>query len=645
MLMNLDQMNANQRKAVEWQKGPLLVLAGPGSGKTYVLTMRVARIISETLGSRFNVLGLTFTTKAADEMGRRVSELLGAGARRARLATFHSFATGVLRQHGSYFGLRPDFKILSQDADRLDVLSDALKVSGTDPLPSNVNGKSVAPMIDRLLREGHEGDAAPLPFSGRPWPWVRPVYKTYLRLLVEANYLDFGALLVYCLRLFRERPKLTHHYRTVYPFVCVDEYQDTNAVQDKLLRSIYPNEDANLFVVADDDQTIYQWNGASPKRLRDLRKHYQMKVLQLPECYRCPDSVVRLGNNLIQHNSDRTEGKKPLMSATSHSEKKTVALHRMSNANEEMAWVAQDIIERQLSPSQCTILARRGKLLQEAANALTAAKLSPYLVRRKQEFESPLLRFVHAAVRLGNKPSDAEQLFALCAAFGDLTGQDVAPDDVDVEGRLCGGGSLLSAFADVASMNGAESTKQLLCALRELLVERLKYREFVEAAFDWRGKTPTAMQDEDDERRVWKEIERSVRGALGGNPSLSQFLQECDLRRKTTPPKSNDIQCLTIHLAKGKEFQHVYLVGLVEEELPSYYAVGNGGSAIEEERRNCFVAITRAQASLTMTYADSYFGYSKKPSRFLGEMGFDVGNESASVVRRHRNVHSSASSP
>lgn len=640
--LNLDKMNASQREAAEWQNGPLLVLAGPGSGKTYVLTMRVARIISHAPDSRFKVLGLTFTTKAADEMGTRVSELLGPDARRAHLTTFHSFAAKVLRQHGSHFGLRPDFKILSQDADRYDVLNEAIKVASCGDLPRTANGKSIAPVMDFLLREGHQGDEAPLPFSGRPRSWVRPVYKTYLRLLGEANYLDFGALLVYSLRLFGERPRLAQHYRKVYPFVCVDEYQDTNAVQDKLLRCIYPNPDANLFVVADDDQALYQWNGANPARLRELQADYQMKVVQLPECYRCPASVVQLANNLIRQNLDRTADKKPLSSVIAPSDQENIAIHRFVSAEEEMAWVAQDIVKRQLSPSQCTILARRGKLLEQVAHALKEAKLSPYLVERKQEFKSPLLRFVHAALRLGNKPSDTEQLVALCAAFHDLTGQDVVPEDVEAEGCLCGGDSLLGAFADVALMNSTDSTKELLCILRALLVERLKYREFVAAAFNWRGRTPTELKDEDDERRVWMGVDRSVRGVLGRDPSLSQFLQECDLRQKLVPPKPDDIQCLTIHLAKGKEFRHVYLVGLVEDELPSYHAVKKGGDAIEEERRNCFVAITRAQTSLTLTYAGNYFGYRKKPSRFLAEMGLEVGNESAPMARRRRSAHTNA---
>ena len=480
-----------------------------------------------------------------------------------------------------------------------------------------MTASNVVTLMDRLLREGHDGGNTPLPFQRAAKSWVRPVYNAYLQLLVEENYLDFGALLVYCLRLLRERPRLVRHYRTVYPFACVDEYQDTNGVQDLLLRAIYPSPDANLFVVADDDQIIYQWNGASPKRLRKLRKHYRMKVVQLPESFRCPPAVVRLANNLIRHNADRISGREPLVSAVADSNVKTVRLRRLSDVDEEMAWVADDITGRHLRPGECTVLARSGKLLERAADSLRDVRLSPYLIKRKLEFESPLLRFIHAALRLANKPGDDEQLFLLCSAFCDLTGQNVPPEDVEDESRLCGD-SRLRAFANIALTTSVQDSS-LLRSLRNHLLDRLKYRQFVNDMFEWRAQ-PAELEQE--EREVWKNTERSVRQALGGDPPLAQFLQELDLRKKTPPPGPNDVQCLTIHLAKGKEFDHVYLVGLAEDQLPSYYAVQQ--DKIEEERRSCFVAITRVQSSLTMTYADSYFGWPKEPSRFLTEMGLSM---------------------
>lgn len=283
-MLDLDSLNANQRRTVDWNDGPILVLAEPGAGKTRVLTTRVARLIQETPDKRFRVLALTFTTKAAEEMRGRVAQLLGPRMRRARLTTFHGFAADVLRQHGSHLGLRPDFAILHQDADRHLVLHDAIQDAGHPGAPAGATGKGLMPMVDRLLRDGQDGresQDAPLPFAASGKEWIRPVYGAYIRRLIEGNHLDFGALLVCCLRLFRERPRIARDYRIVYRFACVDEYQDTNKVQDLLLRALYPDRNSNLFVVADDDQTIYQWNGASPERLRRLRTDYDMEVVQL----------------------------------------------------------------------------------------------------------------------------------------------------------------------------------------------------------------------------------------------------------------------------------------------------------------------------------------------------------------------------
>ena len=620
-MLNLQGMNTNQREAVNWQTGPLLVLAGPGSGKTYVLTMRIARMISETPDDRFRMLGLTFTTKAADEMRDRVTNALGAPSGRVRLATFHSFAADVLRQHGSYFGLRPDFRILAREVERYQILGDAIEVSGAKQiLPPTANGKSVSLVIDRLSLAGYDGgDEVPY-HLGTLKPWVRPVYNAYLGLLAKGNYLDFGALLVYCLRLFRERPPLASHFRNVYPYVCVDEYQDTNAVQDEILRAIYPSKDANMFVVADDDQTIYEWNGANPRRIAALRDYYGMKTTQLPESYRCPPQVVGLANNLIKYNTGRAANRVPLVSMATSSVSDAVVVRPHSDADAEARWIAKNILERGVEAAECAVLARNAKLLRIAEQALRAVGLSPYLPQRKQEFESSLLRFVHSALRLCDKPADAGQVGTLCAAFGELTMEGPSPEEVIAEAALNGGESLLKTFA----IAPASKASQLSAAIRDHLLDRQGYRDFMDDVLTWRKDASALKKDklEKDEIGVWNELGRNVQRSQGGYPPLSQFLQELDLRPKVSPPGDDDIQCLTIHMAKGKEFKHVYVMGLVDEQLPSYYAVRDGGRAMEEERRNCFVAITRAWGTLTMTYARTYFGYSKEPSQFLSEMGF-----------------------
>lgn len=625
-MLDFQSLNANQRRAVEWNDGPMLVLAGPGAGKTRVLTMRVARLIQETSDKRFGILALTFTTKAAEEMRSRVSQLLGPSSRRARTTTFHGFATDVLRQHGSHLGLRPDFTILNQDADRHLVLRDAMEDIGDDGTPPGTTAEGVLHMVDRLFRDGYdfqhdEAESPPLAIRGREW--IEPIYKAYIHRLIKGNYLDFGALLVCCLRLFRDRPRIARDYGVVYPFACVDEYQDTNKVQDLLLRALYPDRDTNLFVVADDDQTIYQWNGASPERLRQLRTDYDMQVVQLPESYRCPPEVVNLANNLIRHNTNRSPDKEPLVSTVGKSTSAVVRMRRFTDYSAELSWIAEDIKARSLPSGTCTVLARSTKLVRTAAAALARAGLPSYVVRRKAEFESPLLRFVHAALRLTNRPADGEQLAALCRAYRDLTGACVNPDDGAAESAI-GGGSLLAGFVTASSACAGTDAPTLLDAVRGNLLDGANYREFVQDVLAWRdshtGSGTTDPDEETAERRTWRALAAEIRSQLGTDPPLAQFLQQIDLRQKTPPPGADDVQCLTIHLAKGKEFQHVYLTGLVEKELPSYRAVQGGPSAMEEERRTCFVAITRVQSSLTLTHAGSYFGWSRRSSRFLREM-------------------------
>ena len=639
------QLNANQREAVEWGEGPLLVLAGPGSGKTLVLTRRIARLIQESPQRRFGVLGLTFTTQAADEMRVRVAQLLGRENRRTRLTTFHSFAARVLRQHGSHLGLRPSFQLLP-DADRVGVLSKVIRTHGIQDVPrSDEDLRRLLRTIDHLYREACDWKEAvnQFPLRGSAKDWAAPIYSAYVDSLVRSNYLDFGALLVCCIRLFRQRPQIADFYRKVYPFACVDEYQDTNKAQDLILQAVYGDQRSNLFVVADDDQTIFQWNGAESRRVWKLAQHYRMKTIQLPESYRCPPRVVDVANRLIRHRfrpgARQMIVKEPMAASPVHDEPGTVVARRFRDQEDEMAWVAHDIANRSSSPGSCVVLSRRRKLAEAVAEALSRIGLAAYLGGRKDEFSSARVRFAHSALKLANAPNDGEQLSRLCEAFAVLAGERIRAGEAEAESNLSGG-SLLGGFVEAASAGAGESGRSILGLLRQHLVNALDYRAFVEALFRWTPREEDCFErvvdpaEDEEERRVWRQLERKARSTLGTVPTLSQLLHEFAVRSKATPPTAEQVQCLTIHGAKGKEFEHVYLVGLAEGELPSYYATRldsgsvEGRHAMDEERRSSFVALTRASASVTLTYADSYFGWRREPSRFLTEMGL-VGESKA----------------
>jgi len=309
-MFDMSSLNENQLEAVLWDNGPLLVLAGPGSGKTRVLTYRIAHILEVSKGQHFRILALTFTNKAAAEMRNRVEELVPKELSRVRLTTFHSYVSELLQQHGNHINFQPNFQILSNDADRESLLDDVL---GT-------------------LRKD-------LSFS------MPQHFKAYREALRGANCLDFPSLIAESLDLLNKHPFLAKHIRKVYKHILIDEFQDTNQSQYQILSCIIKPDPSTLFAVADDDQIIYQWNGASPKRIQLLREDFNVSELQLPENYRCPPFVIKLANALIEKNLNRFVGKKPLTSVKQGINEQSVRVFSFKDLEDEVTWIAEDIAQ------------------------------------------------------------------------------------------------------------------------------------------------------------------------------------------------------------------------------------------------------------------------------------------------------------
>lgn len=633
MTFDLSTLNENQRDAVLWQEGPLLVLAGPGSGKTRVLTYRIARLIHETPQKHFRILGLTFTNKAAAEMRERIENLVPNAGERTLLTTFHSFAADLLRQHGHHLGLKPDFTILVQDADRHSLLDEAIERADAG---SNVSSERLLPLISRLLENDVPSHAAlaRLQNSSLQEPEViASAYTNYRSLMIERRALDFPGLIAEALGLLDSHAGVRKQIQRVYPFVCVDEFQDTNLSQYKILHHLVNESTKNLFVVADDDQIIYQWNGASPARLQALRNDFDMQVIQLPENYRCPASVVELANKLISHNFGRSAGKNPLTAHKPASTASTVGLHRFDDFSDEAAWVADSIAARGLEArTKCVVLARTKKLLEHIIEALDAKGVAGYLAARKNEFESASLQWLHSMLRLANARSSREHLRRICKAFFKLEGIDLNVKDI-ISRASAEDGDYLRAWSLVAldRTELSAGARNLIEQTVSKLSERLDFWSFQKEAFQWLDGLPDVAPDVEgifdeyeQEKITWDQLISEISAQYGRTEvTLHLLLQELDLRSKSPVPPKNAVPCFTIHASKGMEFDHVYLIGLVEDQLPSWAAIKKGidSHEMQEERRNCFVAITRAQETLSLSYAKQVFGWSKQPSRFLYEMG------------------------
>jgi DNA helicase-2/ATP-dependent DNA helicase PcrA len=630
------QLNESQRTAVEADQRPTLVLAGPGSGKTAVLVSRLARIIEQSPGEHFRVLGLTFTSRAAREMDERSRELLSSGTERTLLTTFHSFAAETLRQHGSHIGVTPDFTVLAQDADREAILEKIIREAEVERPDLDRTQVRLLPLIDNLLEKLVPLDEAAARIREPDLSeTVAYLYRRYRQALLEENSLDFSTLLCLACELLDQKPMVAKQLRSTYLHVLVDEFQDTSLAQFEFLKRLVGDDPANLFVVADDDQIIYQWNGADPRRLEELEQLYAMRTIQLPTNYRCPPPIIELANALIAHNSERNYDKLPLTAAGTDTRADAVRVKEFPDSEREAQWVASEIAKLPVQErDSCVVLARSTRLLKDAQPHLEAAGVESVLPVRKTDFESAPFRWLMSMLRLANGRGDRESLAVASRAFLKLEGIELPIEDL-IASSSARGGDHLRSFIEEALARGpslAPATHELLTLDARRLADEMDYQDFIDAAFRWFDSLETSAISSEErdfadfaqESEVWNVLKKDINSRFGSAPvALSTFLQELDLAPKVMPIPPGTVRCYTIHNAKGMEFPHVFLIGLAEEVLPSFQAIKKGDTSVEmsEERRNCFVGITRTSEALVMTYAREYFGWHKEPSRFLYEMG------------------------
>ena len=621
--ITIDMLNANQRQAVEWNDGPMLVLAGPGSGKTAVLTLRIASLIRNSCDESFRILGLTFTVKAATEMRKRILDLLGENTNRIQLRTYHSFCTDILRQHGSHLGLRPDFSVITDDKDRVAILGELLLDEGIYTYDSEDSLKK----IDIMFTHGIDADQLYKYFDDDQQDRCRAlqnIFRGYVKKLVSENHLDFGSMLYFTRNLLGTKPRIAKQVRTVYRHVCVDEFQDTNLAQYKVLRLIALDKSTNLFVVADEDQMIFQWNGANPKRLEELKRDYCPKIIQLPENYRCPVEVVRIANRLIAYNPKKSPARPYGISQKSG--EGVITLEAFNDFEAEVNELVEKIkVVPRNCRKTCLVIARSNKLLVQVQKAMEQANVKAKIVSKHQDFVSPLVQIMYFSLKLTNSPDSRSILNKLCTAATLVNGITISAEEIYTKAGVEGLTLLRVFFFSLVTENElissfAEKGQRLLC-------DSLEYVAFVEETFqilDELNKTDggeDAYPDYKDDKANWSRISEDIRQRHGNDVSLHVFLQEMDLSPKASPFERDCVRLQTIHTAKGTEFKNVFLIGLAEDQFPTYFARKNGETGIQEERRNCFVAITRSSENLHLSYAKKYFGWNKEPSRFLTEMG------------------------
>ena len=437
--------------------------------------------------------------------------------------------------------------------------------------------------------------------------------------------MDFNGMILDTCRLLHKMPSVAFRIRQSYPYWLIDEFQDTTPAQYRLVRFLAVNEFDNVFVVADDDQIIYQWAGASYQQIAAFRHKFNPELIQLVENRRCPPQIVQAANNLIANNSERTPDKAPLV-ATLPSTGPAIIHRNFATDVEESEGVASEIAAQGEGIwGKSAILGRTRAILQPVQTALQKVGVNALISTRRDRFVSPQFLWLHSCLDLSLRPTDKRMLTTLTSAANRISGIELDAAIIIAEAQ-----SLDTSYLETWALKAEPVDNEVATRLAEfglnLVNTRTTWRRIVFEAIEWLSKTVEVTEgivnDFEDDKGAWEAAVRAIRAERGSQPDLYEMLQGIALRPKEPPPEPSAVHLMTIHAAKGLEFDNVWVVGVAEQILPSWQSLKGGASPaeLEEERRNFFVAITRTRKQLVLCYANQYRGWRKEPSRFLGEM-------------------------
>ena len=622
--MKIDDLNKEQQKAVLETEGPLLILAGAGSGKTRVLTTKVAYLIEEAGISPYNILAITFTNKAAKEMSNRLYRLIGDKAKYVQVSTFHSFGVKILRENFKYLGYDKNFVIMDSE-DSVSVIKKILKEKGIDPKiynPNAIKNKISSCKNEMMSPKDYEKYVAS-DFE----KIVLLVYELYEGTLKKNNSIDFDDLLILPIKLFRENPNILQNYQERFQYILIDEYQDTNEAQYILTKMISAKY-RNICCVGDVDQSIYSFRGANYKNILNFEKDYKdAKTIKLEQNYRSTTNILDAANDVIKNNKERKD--KKLWSDKGTGDK--ITYYRAFNGIDEAQYVAREIknlINNGIEYENIAVLYRTNSQSHVIEEEFLKNKIPYKIVGGIGFYSRKEIKDVLAYLRLIYNEKDNISLLRV----------------INTPKRGVGS-KTISNLIEKANNEG-KSIYEVIVSGKELefknIIEKLKkfsesltITELVDKILDITGIRKEYESDktlESDIRLENLEELKTVTRTFEekeGIVSLEDFLYEVSLVSDVNEydEDKNRVSLMTVHSVKGLEFDYVFITGLEEGIFPHMNSLMNN-SDLEEERRLCYVAITRAKEKLYLVNARlrMMFGHdcTNLPSRFIGEINKDL---------------------
>jgi len=633
----LNSLNETQKEAATHIDGPLLILAGAGSGKTKTLTTRLAYLIGEVGIDPINTLTLTFTNKAASEMRERAMRLISSNYNTPPLlCTFHKFGLLFLKFHIEKLGRDNTFVIIDTD-DKKRLLRAILK-----DLKMDLNISFVASEISKykntLLGAEEAIEKAELP----EYKKIAKIYQAYEKNIVENNLVDFDDLLMLTYRILDENEQLRKETSNRYKYIMVDEYQDTNELQFKLLEYL-ASEHNNICVVGDDDQSIYGWRGANIRNILDFHKNFKdTKIVKLEINYRSTQPILDASNALIEHNSHRL-GKKLTSDKGAGIEVKLI--HSLDEGHESRAIALEilDLLSQGVPQGEIAVLYRINALSRSLEEGFTKQGLGFKLIGGMRFYERVEIKDIISYFRVISNPHDDFSFLRIVnkpkRGIGKVTIEKLKKIAYDRGESLYQTIDTLAKddLISITTKKAAKSLKSLIDGVKllqsELLESMYKFATNFEETVHLKEHY-ASMIDGPDRIQNIDEFYGYFREYISNNPdtTLDEFLNSISLQSDQDQVEKGTVAIMSIHAAKGLEFEHLFVIGMEEEFFP---LLGEGCN-MEEERRLGYVAITRAKSDLTLCYVDSRFYKGRRKmldkSRFLGEAGL-VKNASLKITK------------
>jgi DNA helicase-2/ATP-dependent DNA helicase PcrA len=621
-------LNEAQRRAVEAIEGPVLVLAGAGTGKTRVLTTRLAHILALRRAWPSQILAVTFTNKAALEMRERLGRMIGESAEGLWLGTFHSIAARILRRHAEVVGLKPNFTILDTD-DQLRLVKQIAAAAGIDEKrwPARALLGAFERWKDRGLGPSHAPAGEESQFAdGR----AQALYALYQERLVTLNAADFGDLLLHNLAVFAARADILADYQHRFRYMLVDEYQDSNVAQYLWLRLLAQGH-RNLCCVGDDDQSVYSWRGAEVGNILRFERDFPgAQIIRLEQNYRSTPHILAAAAGLIAHNAGRLG--KTLWTALNEGER--IVLRSLWDGEQEARWVGDEIEARQRqgeSLSEIAILVRAGFQTREFEERFITLGLPYRVIGGPRFYERQEIRDALAYLRLVHQPADDlafERIINLPRrGIGDVTMQSLHALGRAERIPLAEAAARLVETDEIKAA-ARKALRDFLTALGRWrgLVDRIAHTDLAAQVLDESGYTAMWQADKSPEAPGRLENLRELVAGMAEFDNLVGFLEHVSLvMENTTAGPGEMVSLMTLHSAKGLEFDTVFLPGWEEGLFPNQRAMDDSGRAgLEEERRLAYVGITRARYRAYVSYAANRRIHGQwqptLPSRFVGEL-------------------------